>query len=80
LDEEVDCLGQLKVLENELETFKSTYGFDPTLTLSQDQIIQALQDKISKELAFIDQSRKRVDDLQSVSTHGSTNYSTDLFS
>ncbi|KAI8334993.1 hypothetical protein BC941DRAFT_399448 [Chlamydoabsidia padenii] len=68
LDEELSSFGQLKLLETELEVFQTTYGFNPTHTITHDQVIQVLQDRIAKEQASINQSRQRVDVLQSTET------------
>ncbi|CAO3596417.1 unnamed protein product [Absidia cylindrospora] len=64
LDEELNCASQLKLLEDQLNVFKTTYGFDP-IDAKPDQVIQSLQDTIAKEQATIHQSRERVEILQS---------------
>ncbi|KAI8092549.1 uncharacterized protein BX664DRAFT_327564 [Halteromyces radiatus] len=64
LEEELTCVGQIKLLEDELETFKSIYGFDP-MEATQDSVLEILQDKIIKEQETLTQYRQRVDVLQS---------------
>ncbi|ORZ08374.1 hypothetical protein BCR42DRAFT_425011 [Absidia repens] len=64
LDEELNYTCQLKLLEDEVNVFKTTYGFDP-IDATPDQVIESLQDTIAKEQAAIHQSRERVEVLQS---------------